>query len=256
MVDVLETEPLEALGDDTHATAVQGGVDYLDVLMALPRLRAEGQGQYVAHVGLVHLLAHQLDLAATLSSLELHLGRLGDLPDLLDDVLVHGRDYLGAIGPEDFVAVVLLRVVGGGDHDAGNGAHVPDGVAELRHGPDVVEQEHIQAVGAEDVGGYLGEQFGVVAAVVGVADPDVLALDLLQDVVGESLGGHSDSVLVHPVGSDSHDAPETSGTEFKILVESVLEPGGVVVPELYDFHLGLGVEVPLQPLLGRCFIIL
>ena len=174
-----------------------------------------------------------------------------DLGDLVHDLLVHGRCHLSAVGPGDLVAVVLLGVVRGGDHDACNGAFLAHGIAHLGSGTDVVEDIDMDAVGGKDIGSDAGELPAVVAAVVRDTDLDVVALDVLEDVVGESLGGHADRVLVHAVGADAHDAAEASGAELEILVERVLETCWVVVAQLNDLAFGLGIEISVQPALGH-----
>ena len=143
----------------------------------------------------------------------------------------------------------------GGDHDAGHCSLLADGIAHLGSGTDVVEDVHVDAVGGKDVRCDARELAAVVAAVVGDTDLEVVSLDVLEDVVGESLRGHSDRVFVHAVGAYAHDAPEASGTELEVLVECILEPGRVVVAELDDTAFGLRIEISVQPALGHFFII-
>ena len=231
-------------------------VDNLHVLVFGAGLRAEGQREDVRDVGVVHRLAHKLDLTAALSSFELHLRRLRHLVDLVDDLLIDRRCDLRSVGPVDLVAVIFLRIMRGRDHHAGDGSHPADRVAQFRRRTEIVEDEHMQAVGAEYVRCDLGELLGVVAAVIGNADADVVAGRLFKNIVGQPLGRHADSIFVHPVGSDSHDASESSGAELQILVESILEPGRVVVPQFQNLHLCLGIKIPLQPLPGVLIVVL
>ena len=63
-----------------------------------------------------------------------------------DGVGVLGRQ-LGAVGPVDLIAVVLLGVVAGGDVDARLTAVLPHGEAQLRRGPQGLEDAHMDAVG-------------------------------------------------------------------------------------------------------------
>ena len=123
----------------------------------------------------------------------------------------------------------------------------------------------MDAVGGEDVGGDAGELLAVVARVVGDADLGVVSFVVREDIVGEALGGHADRVAVHAVGPHAHDAAQAAGPELEVLVERVLESGGVVVAELDDLDLGLLVEVAVKPLLGfefkffhrwLCFIVI
>ena len=245
--DVLEAHPPEHFRHDAHAASVKRGVDELEVAVGRDRLGAEPEGKQVVEIELVHLGAHGLDAAALEFGGELHLGRIGDLGHLVHDLLVHGSGHLAAVAPADLVAVVFLGIVGGRDHDAGHRLFQAHGIAHHRRGPDIVENEHVDAVRGEHVGGDLGEFLAVVAGIIGDADLRIGVVHVAQDIVRKALGGHSDGVLVHPVGSDAHNAAETAGTEFKVLVERILECGGVQGAHPLDLHLGLLVEITFQP---------
>ena len=114
----------------------------------------------------------------------------------------------------------------------------------------------MDAVGAQHVGGNPGEELGIVAAVVGYADLDVVIRGVLEYVVGKALCRHPDRVLVHPVGAHSHQAAQAARTEIQILVESVLETGGIAVPEFYHLDPGLRIEIPFKPFPGCLVIVL
>ena len=250
MDDILEAFAFEDLGDHAHAAAVERGVDDLEVAVFLAQLRAEAQGEQVGEVFLVHVGAHRLDLAAAQASLEFHHGRVGDLGHFGHDVLVDGRCHLAAVGPADLVAVVFLRVVGGGDHDAGHGALQAHRVAHFGRRADVVENIDVDAVGGQDVGRDAGKFLAVVAGVVGDDHLGVIVVAVGQDVVREALGGHADRVAVHAVGAHAHDAAEAAGAELEVLVEGVFEAGRVADAELLDLDLGFLVEITVEP--GLC----
>ena len=254
--DVLEADAGEGLGHELDAAAVQRGVDDLEVRVAGDGFRGQHQGQLVLQVAFVDLGAHRLDAAGNGAGDrgEADVGRVLDLRDLGDDVLVHGRGDLAAVAPEDLVAVILLGVVAGGDHDAGGRALEADGIAQFRGGAEGVEQVDVDAVVGEDVGGNLGEQAGVVAAVVRDAHAGG-AVHMGLDVVREALGGHAHGVLVHAVGAHAHDAAEAAGAELEVPVEGVFEADGVGFLQFLDFCLGLGVEVPFEPALDHFLVI-
>ena len=75
------------------------------------------------------------------------------------------------------------------------------------------------------------------------------------DVVGKSLGSHTHGIFVHPVRADSHNSAESSGSEFKIAVECILEAGRIGIPELKHLAFGLIVKIAVKPLLSSCFIV-
>jgi hypothetical protein len=56
------------------------------------------------------------------------------------DALVDRRDDLTTVGPVDLVAVVVLRIVAGGDHETGGGAVVQHGKGDERRGDDLREE--------------------------------------------------------------------------------------------------------------------
>ena len=135
----------------------------------------------------------------------------------------------------------------GGYHHTGYGSLGADGVAEFGGGTDVIEQEHMQAVGAEHIGRDARELLAVVAAVKRDADAEVIALYMRTDIIGESLGGHAHGVFVHAVRADSHDAAQAAGTEFQIPVKRILKPGGVLVTQFQYLHFGFGIKIPFHP---------
>ena len=128
---------------------------------------------------------------------------------------------------------------------------ISNGKAQLEGDAGVVNVNDMESVGTQDVGRDLGEHLGVVAAVVGDANPDVIFVDILEDIVRKTLGGHSNGISVHPVGPDTHQPAQSARAEFQCLVECVLETCRIVVPQFEDFHLGLGVEITVQPFF-RC----
>ena len=61
--------------------------------------------------------------------------------------------------------------------------------------------------------------------------------ECFEDIVGKTLCGHAYDIFVHAVGSCSHDASESSCSEFEVLVEGVDKVGlvGIVEHGLYCF---------------------
>ena len=111
MYYVLESEPAEYLGHEPDSAAVQGSVDYLEVGVPAAGVGAETQREKVPDIALVHLAAHCLYFSAAQAGAELDHGRVGNLRDLCDYLLVYGRGHLPSVGPADLVAVVFLGIV-------------------------------------------------------------------------------------------------------------------------------------------------
>ena len=191
--------------------------------------------------------------------LEVHALHAGEDVDLLqlggDGVGVLGRQ-LGAVGPVDLIAVVLLGVVAGGDVDARLTAVVADGEAQLRRGAQGFKNADVDAVAGTDLGGGVGEQHVVVAAVH--ADGHALlfgGLALGGDDVGEALSGPADDVDVHLVQAHLHGAPQTGGAELQRTVEAVLDLLFVAGDALQLRVLGGGEGVAAEPALVFLFVV-
>ena len=197
----------------------------------------------------VHLAADNLD--ELLAGCELYLID-SHLVDLVDDAGVVGREDLGAVVPVGLVAVVLARIMAGGDVHTSLGTELTDGEGYLRCRTQTLKEVDLDAVGREDVGTSLGKKARVVAAVMAHNHGEVAAAgESLEDIIGKILGGHAHNVAVHAVGAGSHDAAQSTGAELEVLVEGVDEGGLVGVTE-HSLHLGTGllVKVGGEPLLG------
>ena len=79
----------------------------------------------------------------------------------------------------------------------------------------------MNAVGGQHAGSGLGEYIGVDAAVVG--DGNTLAAALGFHPVGKALGGLTDHINIHPVGTGTQYATKACGAEFQSNGETVLD---------------------------------
>ena len=146
--------------------------------------------------------------------------------------------HLSTVIPVSLVAIVLTRVVRGGDVHTCLCTQLTDSEGDLRRGTEALEEISLDAVGGEDGCHGLCEHTSVVAAVVTYDDSEILtAWEGLEDVVGEALCGHAYDVLVHTVGTGSHDTTESTCTKLEVLIEGVDESGLVLCVEhcLYFF---------------------
>ena len=71
MVDIRESEPLQALRNYANPSAMKRRINDFDVRMMRTRLRTEGERENVMKIRLIHFFTHQLNLAAMLSPLKL-----------------------------------------------------------------------------------------------------------------------------------------------------------------------------------------
>ena len=154
-----------------------------------------------------------------------------------DRVGMLGRQ-LGAVGPVDLIAVILLGIVAGRDVQAGRGAVVTHGKAELGRWAQRIKNAHIDAVGSHDRSRFFGILASVQAAVM--RDDDALlpgGLALGADDIGKGLGRMADDVDIHVVQAGLHRAAQTGGTELQRCEET-----------LADFLLILADGIELGPL--------
>ena len=256
---MLHAQPLQGLGDELVARAVEGGVHHLEGVRH--RVHRRLVVHLLHHVGqelLVGLLPHDGDEAVRHRFAVVghgHVEHVGLGHDLGHLVGVVGGE-LGAVGPVDLIAVILLGVVAGGDVDARDAAVLPDGKGQLGGGAQGFKQPHRDARRRHNAGGLLGEHVGVVPAVE--ADGHALfhrLRPLVQNDLGERLGGVADDVDVHAVQSHAHGAPQPGGAELQLGEEAgfdlLLVPGDGGQLRLFRLRQGGGVE----PQLIVCFVV-
>ncbi len=129
-------------------------------------------------------------------------GRLGDGVGRLGDLSVVRRDHLGPVGGVDLVAVVGRRVVASGDHHAGGGTQVLDGIGGDRRRQRASEDEYPDACG----GGHLrhvARELG--RAVAGVASDDQPAAGMRLGPCRAAIGRRLLSSCEPRAGSSSPD---------------------------------------------------
>ena len=131
----------------------------------------------------------------------------------------HLKGDLAAVCTVDLVAVVLGRVVAGGDADARAAAVVPHRPAQRRSRFQTGINIGLDAVCRKDSCGFAGKHIALDTAVV--ADGNFLRQVGGIQVVGKALRSFADVVDIHPVGASTDDAPQTAGAEFQLPVEPV-----------------------------------
>ena len=223
-VQMLHAQTPQSLRHQLPAAAVEGGIDHMEGIGHLGHgLPVVDHGHDVGHEPFVRLGAHDLDEALGLGIVKLHPADAGENVDLLqltgNGGSVLGRQ-LGAVGPVDLIAVILLGIVAGGDIDARLTVVFPHGEAQLRRRPQRLEDTHMDAVGGADLCGGSGKLHRVVAAVHAQGHAPALGLLALSaDDVGKALSGPADDVDVHLVQAHLHGATQTGGTEFQRPIE-------------------------------------
>ena len=199
---------------------MEGRIDYLELVRdLLDHGLVYRHGHDILEEGLVSLSAYYLDQAGShglVKAQALHVVENVYLRHLLSDGSGVLRGQLSAVGPIDLVAVILSRVVAGGDVNARRGAVVDNGEGKLRRGPQRVEDAHTDTVGGHHARGFTGKLLAVETAVV--ADDHALLAGLLAlglDDCCKGLGGPADDVDVHSVEPGSHHAAQAGRAKLQ-----------------------------------------
>ena len=213
--------------------------------MTLDALGRERELMHLIKIDFVELLTQNSDVLG-MGTRQNHVD-VGNLGNLIDDVLVMRRRHLRAVGPVGLVTVVLLGVVRRRHDHARMAFQLADGEAQLGRRTQCVEEEYGEAVRGEDVGHTLGEHARIVAAVVAHGHANLLAREILLQVVGQALRGGTHRVDIHAVRAHAHNAAQTARTEFQVLVEALHKFLHIVLHQVLDLLFGLFVIMTVEP---------
>ena len=225
-IDVLESDPLQCLGYELVARAVQRCVDDLEVVRDLcHNLWVDRLSEDIFKIYFVELVGNVFDNTRSQRVLELHLlhvvENIGCGDEFGHRLGMIGRE-LRAVLPVRLVAVVLLRIVRCGDVDSGYAMKLAHRERQYRSRANAAEQVNLDAVRGEHARGGFGEQARVVAAVA--ADRDAhFGFAFFVDEVGESLRRVRHCVDVHRVCTGYHRAAQSAGTELQVLDKPELD---------------------------------
>ncbi len=248
-VDVLEAPSAQGSRDNHAPRSVQRRINDAEVLLAVNHLLVHQCLMHSVQIVDVHLTTNNLD--EVVIRRELHLVNR-HLVHLVNNARVVWSQHLCTIVPISLVAVVLTRVVAGGDVHTSLSTQLTDGEGNFRRGTQALEKISLNAVGREDVSHRFGKQSRVVAAVMTHHHAQVfLAGECLQNVVGKTLCGHTHDVLVHAVRTSTHDATQTTCTKFQILIKRI-DQGCLVlcIEHCLHFSLRFGIESWREPFLS------
>ena len=134
------------------------------------------------------------------------------------------RRHLRAVLPVNLIAVILRRVVAGGDDNARDGMQMAHRVRQNRHRAQLVKQVHVNALVAEHKRGSLRKFRAHPAGVIG-DDHAALAVFrvLAVDIIGKALGRAANVIQVHAVRARAEHAAHARRTEGQLGIESILD---------------------------------
>ncbi len=196
----------------------------------------------------VHLTTDNLDQVFV--ALELHIVD-SHLVHLVDDTHIMRSQHLCAVLPVCLVSIILLRIVRSGNIDTSLTSELADGKRYLWCRTEALEEIYLYTIGREDIGYGLSKHTSVVTAVVTYYYSQVITTrERLVDVVGKALSSHTHDILIHTIGTSTHDATQSSRTKLQVTVEGINQFGLVIVIQhcLYRTTC-LFVESRRQPLL-------
>lgn len=158
------------------------------------------------------------------------------------------RADLCAVLGVDLIAVVLRRIVAGGDDDAGDGVEVANRVGQNRDRTERVKQIRRNALMRQHERRIAGKLSGEAAAVIRNYHAALRFLRILQQVLCQALRCPADVVAVHAVHACAQYAAHPRCTEGKLGIEAIFDFRGVIRNCLQiGNRIGIGGKI-MQPL--------
>ena len=242
-INMLHSQALQRFGNQLVAAAVERRIDNAELIRhCLDGIRVNSLLHDLLKEGLVGFLADHGDLAVfdcffVIAGLEA--GEEVCLRHAFCNCVGLLRGQLSTVRPVDFIPVVLLRVVAGGNIEACGCAIVADGKAQLRSRTQCVKDPDIDSVRSHYRCGFFGILASVETAVMCYDDALFLGcFSFSADYICEGLGCMANDVDIHVVQAGFHGTAQTGSAELQRSIESL--------PDLF-FVVGNGVE--LCPLL-------
>ena len=237
-----EARPGEGLQEERGAHAVERRVDDAQV----SRRGAGKRIQDRLQVGLRHRTA---ELVAAVAQRQRR--RRAGPGDARGDALVDRRGDLCAVAEVDLVAVVLARVVAGGDHHARGALQMAHREGQQGSGRQRRQPAGAQAGPTEHGGGLEGEASRPVPRVVAHHHAGFgSALDLLEQVAGQTGARPADGGDVHARRPGPERASEPGRSESQLAAEALGElVPGAPVDQLAQLGLRLGIGIVGNPTL-------
>ena len=165
---------------------------------------------------------------------------------------MRGRD-LSAVLPVYLIAVILRRIVAGGNIDTGDAVQSPHGEGELRRRTQRFKYIGLDAVGAQAQSRLVGKFGRHVAGIVSDGHSPLLHTQL-ADIIGQSLRRLSDRINIHAVGTCADNAAKAGCTKGQRRVETVLNLL-LISPDGRNLCLGRLIEIGIgKPLFIRFLI--
>ena len=173
---------------------------------------------------------------------------IGGRTDKRGDSVRGFRADLRAVFGVDLIAVVLRRIVTGGDDDAGDGVEVANRVGQNRDRAKRVKQIRRNALLRQHERRIAGKLSGEAAAVIRNYHAALRFLRILQQVLCQALRCPADVVAVHAVHACAQYAAHPRCAEGKLGIEAVFDFRGVIRNCLQiGNRIGIGGKI-MQPL--------
>ena len=218
---------------DRHiAAAVQGGVDDGQGSPFLGQhFRLNAQGLHLGDVIIVHfLVADDVQQPLGLGFFLIHQGAIFVIQctNKPGNAFRRFRANLCTILAVHFIAVILGRIVAGGNHHACNGMQMANRIGKDRHRAKSIKQIGRHAFLAQHQSRIFGKFRRAAAAVIGNGYAPLCFFRVLHQVLRQALGGTAHIVAVHAVGAGTQHTPHAGRTERKLRIKPILNFLGIV----------------------------
>ena len=214
-------------------------------------IRIDAQRLFLRNVVVVHFrVADDLQKALSLGLLHVHqlAVRIGNSADACGHARGGLRAQLSAVLAVDLIAVILGRIMTGGNDHARGSLQVTHGIGQDRHRAQRVEQKGMYALLAEHLRRFLRKQIGEAAAVISDDHAPLRRAGLLLQISRQTLGRTADVIAVHTVGARAQHAAHTGGAEAQLRIKTILDLCRVIANAFQLPNGLLIVREVLQPL--------
>ena len=225
--------------------AVEGCVYNLDIIRHL--LNHFGMDDLLFqfhHIGVVDFGTNYLVQARRHGSLFVHgqnIRIIGHSLYFIDDFLVFGSRNLSAVFPVNLIAIIFRRIMACRYHNTGNAAQCTQSEGKLWCGSEFIKHICLDAVGRQTKCRHIREFRGHETGIVSNGNA-LLFSALFFDEIGKALCCLSYRINIHAVGSRAYHSAQSSGSEFQILIKTILD-FRIVSFDAFQFLFGLLVKI-------------
>ena len=142
------------------------------------------------------------------------------------------------------------------NHNTALTFQMADRVAQLRNRTQRIKQVNFNSIGCKYIGCNFSELGTVVSAVERNRNRNLRKiLEVLFQIVCNTLSSHTNSIFVHTVSTNTHNASQTTCTELKISVKTLLQLFRIVLHQSFNLITCSLIIIFAKPLLRNFNVI-